>query len=103
MRFPKHPPERVEEYLDWIRSLACAHCCESEDDAPYQSGRTEASHHPREGHGSTGRKCSDYRTIPLCQGCHGMHHKIPLERLWVEEQITQRLIEWIGQLTAEGF
>lgn len=94
--FPKHPPERDSAYLAWIRGMPCAWCGEDQDT------RTEASHHPRPGHGSLSRKCSDYRTVALCTDCHRKHHAFRLfDRLWVEEQITGLLIRWIGRLTCK--
>lgn len=92
MRFPKHPPERNPEYLDWIRDQPCAWCGEE------QKSPTEASHHPRQGHGSTALKCSDYRAIPLCGECHRSGMTPHSDHLWVEHQITERLVRWIKLL-----
>lgn len=56
---PAAPP-RSEAYKAWIRTLACI-ACEA------QRTPTEAHHHGRR---AVGRKCSDYRCVPLCSACH---------------------------------
>lgn len=87
---PKDPPYRSLAYLTWVRAHPCAKCG--------VAGPSEASHHPREGHGATGMKTSDMRTIALCARCHRTgpraHHRKPFDRAWVEEQITLLLLEW---------
>lgn len=61
---PKPVTPRDEAYKAWIREQACLAC-----------GRTpsEPHHQPARGHGSTGRKTSDYRCVPLCGGIEGHH------------------------------
>ena len=105
--FPKSPPERDSEYLRWIRNMPCAWChggmSNPENVVGMQSSPTEAHHHPREGHGATSMKCSDYRTVPLCGHCHRLCHakRKPYDRLWLEEQIVGLLIRWIGRTSCQ--
>ncbi len=65
---PKDPPWRSKAYLAWVRALPCV----MHLDCP---GTIEASHHQREGHGSTGMKASDERAIPLCSEAHRRFHR----------------------------
>ncbi len=65
--FDKSKPVRSSAYLGWIRKQSCAWCG--------RTGPSEASHHPEEGHGSTGLKASDLDTLPLCRTCHGDWHQ----------------------------
>ena len=57
MRIKKPRTYRNKAYLKYIRNLPCLVC-----------GRPAVPHHVETG--GTAMKCSDYRTIPLCQGCH---------------------------------
>lgn len=63
----KEGEARSSRYLAWLRTLPCAWC-----KAPAPS---EASHHPPEGGGSTGRKAADCYAIPLCHECHADWHR----------------------------
>ena len=89
---PKSPPVRDERYLAWLREQRCARC-----KAP---PRSEASHHPAKGHGSTGCKTSDERAIALCTLCHRHHHARPLNRAWVEDQIEQHRARYLAEVAA---
>lgn len=62
---PKPFTDEDPEYLAFIRTQPCIIC-----------GRTHcvaAHHQPEKGQGTMGGKCSDYRTIPLCEGIDGHH------------------------------
>lgn len=59
---PMRNVERNEQYLRYIRGLPCCHCAA----AP----QNEAAHVGGDGLGGTGIKTDDYRTVPLCHGCH---------------------------------
>lgn len=91
MSVPKSPPYRSLSYLTWVRAQPCVVC-----------GTTlgvEAHHQPREGHGSTGAKCSDKRTIPLCRFDHRRHHDSrPFARAWLEECIDLTLTRWAREV-----
>lgn len=87
---PKDPPWRSASYRAWIRTHACCRC---------GSGvNVECSHHPAKGHGSTGMKCTDARTLPLCNSCHARHHQRPLEREWIEDRIALHLTMWVREV-----
>lgn len=70
---PKQVVERSEEYKAWIRSLPCIRC---------QRQPSEAHHQPAEGHSSTGKKCSDYRCVPLCAEHHEQYHSSGRHTFW---------------------
>jgi len=81
---------RFPHYLAWLRKLPCAWCS--------KAGPSEASHHPEEGHGSTGLKATDLDTLPLCRECHGdWHQRTALgamtsadTKAWCQVQIKRR-------------
>ena len=58
----KHPPGRSEEYLDYVRSLACGVCSE----------RPTVAHHVMSA--GVGQKGSDFSAIPLCRKHHREVH-----------------------------
>ena len=93
----KDSPVRSRVYLAWVRARACQWC--------RARPPSEASHHPKRGHGSIGAKCCDLRTLPLCHECHRSMHqtgKLGLmtgdqTRMWAEEQITETLRSWVRE------
>lgn len=94
---PKPETCRDSAYLAWIRTQPCA-----------WSGVTtvEASHHPREGHGSKGMKCSDRRVLPLAPTVHRQfsdHQRIgsmtpEQTRGWASDEIVEHLSRYIDHL-----
>ncbi len=93
----KPETDRAPWYLAWIRKQKCEWCSVTTG--------VQASHHPREGGGSTAMKCSDFRTLPLCFGCH---HRFTVRqqigsmtpeqtRQWAEEHLTDRLSAYIRE------
>ena len=62
--------ERDPKYLEWIRELPCIihgnKCAVSESADP--------NHILQKGHGKTGSKCSDRRTLPFCRWHHDCYH-----------------------------
>ena len=39
-------------------------------------GEVVPHHEQEKGHGAKGKKCSDFRTLPLCMGHHDQRHRI---------------------------
>lgn len=70
LAFPK--PVRLEDpdYLRFIRRQPCL----------IDHTASEAAHIVPPGHGKTGSKVADYRTIPLCRIHHECLHRIGRER-----------------------
>lgn len=62
---PKPIREEDEAYLDYVRSKPCLICGTSPVDA---------NHVHRKGHGKTGGKTHDTRTVPLCRNHHQQYH-----------------------------
>ena len=70
---PKTPTDKA--YRKRVEQLPCCKCGE-----PWKD---RAAHHEQEiGHGSMGRKCSDYRCIPLCDRCHKLRHNQGRYTFW---------------------
>lgn len=96
-RLSKDAPVRSRAYLDWIRSLPCCAC--------RRMPPSEASHHPRRGHGSVGAKTCDLRTLPLCSECHREWHQRGClglmdgtqTREWVEAALVDVLRQWVRE------
>jgi hypothetical protein len=63
MRFPKTPPARDEDYLDYIRSLPCCVCV---------TGTPVHPHHMESG--GVGCKGSDHSCVPMCANHHREFH-----------------------------
>jgi len=59
-------PWRSSRYLRFVRSQPCCFCGHP---APSQ-----AHHQPERGHGTTGGKCTDSQTAPLCAAHHERWH-----------------------------
>ena len=59
---PKNGTKAGKEYMERVKRLTCCTlgCHRTPCDA----------HHIRDVHVGTGRKSSDFETIPLCKGCH---------------------------------
>lgn len=100
---PKAPPLRSRAYLEMVRRERClAHGY----DCP--SPTREASHHPEPGHGSTGMKAGDDRTVPLCHEAHREYHRtyrigglsIEGTRHLIEEEIARLQSRWARRRTA---
>lgn len=66
-------PRRVtdDEYLEYIRGMACLNCRAVEGVIPHHLDR-----------GGMGTKGPDYFTVPLCQGCHDELHQQPEGTFW---------------------
>jgi hypothetical protein len=63
----KVPPDRVDKYLEFVRTKACCICSYPPKSAPHHWS-------PKAFVGGMGSKTSDYRTVPLCQRCHDTFH-----------------------------
>ena len=68
---PKHITPESEPYLKFIRSKPCCFCLK----------KSVAHHESITGKG-TGKKCSDYETVPLCFECHERRHRIGKYSFW---------------------
>jgi hypothetical protein len=93
----REPRLESPRYLAYVRRHACCHC-----GAP---GPSEAHHWSHHG-GSMGAKCDDFRTVPLCTGCHRHWHdhgtlagldRVASETLFVETQ-NALLATWIASV-----
>jgi hypothetical protein len=62
---PKPRTARSKEYLEFIRRRACLVGC---------AAPVEAHHVNEKGKAATGKKTSDFRTVPLCRICHDSYH-----------------------------
>jgi len=62
----KERPTRDVNYLDHVRKQFCCAC--------YASGPSDPHHWAGKEEKATGRKVSDYRTVPLCRRCHDYYH-----------------------------
>lgn len=60
------------KYLDWVRTLDCAHCGAPADDPHHIKGVGHFS--------GIGRKAADWLVMPLCRPCHNAFHEQP--ELW---------------------
>ena len=80
------------KYLNFVRSLPCAHCGNPETIA----------HHPIGlGMGAMGTKPDDISAVPMCPACHGKLHEN--SKTWVLPQIrwilqTQNKAQEMGEL-----
>lgn len=65
--------QQREFYKTWIRTHACRWCGSVDRVGSYQ---IHASHHNQstQGPSGTGRKASDFNTLPLCFRCHVAYH-----------------------------
>lgn len=61
-------PARSERYLVWVRTHPCLLC--------HRPGPSDAHHYGPRG---LGQKTDDYRTVPLCRGCHDAVHSSPVK------------------------
>lgn len=62
----REEPDRNPEYLRFVRSHVCAACGNPAETA-HHHGKANAG-------GGTGRKGSDYQTVPLCHQHHQEYH-----------------------------
>jgi hypothetical protein len=84
--FPKPPgPARAPSYLQFVRGLKCA-CCGQVPSVPHHYG-------PR----GMGQKTDDYRTVPLCVGCHESVHAGRLDR-HLENEVIDTLVAYLRAL-----
>ena len=85
---PKPKAYRSQKYLKFIRSRPCCVCA-----------RKSVAHHEQVTGRGTGIKASDYETIPLCEKCHEMRHRVGKDTFWqginTEKLIIGYLIEYL--------
>jgi len=89
-RIPKTPKRASRwksiAHRDWIRGFVCCVC---------GSAVAMEVAHVRLGSGAgMGQKPDDWRTVPLCQGCHYRQHTIGEETFWKGRDIEALINEF---------
>lgn len=85
----REPRLESPRYLAYVRRHACCNCG--------ASGPSEAHHWSHHG-GSTGAKCDDFRTVPLCAVCHRHWHDrgtLPGMDRVASEDVFVRMQRWL--------
>jgi hypothetical protein len=70
---PKIITEECPEFLEWIRQQRCVRG---------HWGPCIAHHQQARGHGSKGKKVSDFRAVPMCFDCHALYHQHGRSSFW---------------------